>query len=102
MDRSAERSVAAVLGGGGQVAVARSFVQTASDLSRRQGEVEVMVSELAAIAARQAEPKPPQRLIVRRDRQGNAMSYEQQPIDVAFEREVEELHRRARGNGRGV
>ena len=54
MDRSAERSVAAVLGGGGQVAVARSFVQTASDLSRRHSEVEVMVSELAVIAAGQA------------------------------------------------
>ena len=74
MDRSAERQVAAGLGGAGQVAVARSFMQTASDLSRRQEQVEVMVSELAAIASRQAEPKPPQRLRVMRDSRGTRSS----------------------------
>jgi hypothetical protein len=39
-----------------------------------------------------------QRLRVLRDERGNATAYIQEPIDVDFEREVSELHRRARGS----
>ena len=57
--------------------------------------------ELRRLAVAQAE-KPPQRLIVRRDRQGNAVEYRQEPIDLDFEREVSELHRRARSHRPGL
>lgn len=76
-------------------------MQTMTNLDSRQTDLEGAIIELRRLAEAQAAPRP-QRLRVMRDAQGNAVVYRQEPIDVAFEREVEELHRRAGGNAHGV
>ena len=105
-DRDRERQLAVVAASGGNTLMAKTFMTTLSQLGSRQADLEGAIIELRRLAETQA-AKPLQKLTVQRDKQGNAISYTQQPVDADvpardFIQQVAELHKRARGsNGSG-